>query len=285
MNPKSMTLLTLSVLLLAGCGNAGSSTSAPTSDPATDSSVSPASSDTSSTASSEDKSIYTIDPETVEEFSEGSTAGQLIDIDMNCFLAEDTTYECRFVPKSLDPTIRVTSSNPESLTIEEHPSGGSYFNVVAHEPGDSLLSIYDVNDMLVYRHIARVRKAYTQDTIEEALFDYDTYGGLTAFGGTYRMTFVGTGPLYGILQGSDEVERGIDIEFTAEYSGYVPSFDMYAYDLTIVKANEGSQTRITSLLISRTADQLVLYYWTGQEEAWLDSFYPHSLKDLHPDIA
>ena len=275
MKAKTILLSSLGLLALASCQGPTPtpSASSPTDSSAVESSAEP----------SVEESIYTIDPEEVEEFAEGSVGGQLIDINLNCFLAEQTDYLCRFSPKNLDPTLRIVSSRPESLEVEHE--GGEEFTLCAKAPGDSLLSIYDKDDMLCYRKIVRVRKAYDKTEIEEVMYDYDIYGGMTVFGGTYRLTFLQYAPLMGILEGRDEVESGIHIEFTATYSGYVSAYDMYSYDIEITSRNEGSQTRITSFLISRTADQLVLYYWTGEEEAWLDSFYPESLYDLHPYIA
>ena len=227
-----------------------------------------------------EESIVVINDSEVTEVTDGSCTGQLVDINMNFFVASESRYDCRFVSKNLnDPSITFKSSRPESVTVEPVEGNFTDFVLVTHAAGDSILSIYDSEEMLVYRHIVRVRKAYSPEEIGQALYDFDTYVGIYD---NHQVAFLDYGPVYGLFTGSDEVERNIRIEFNATFTHVDEAFDMYYFTIETLEANEGSQTSLTHFIVSPCADQIVFYYDAGGgQEAMLNAFYPKSLAALH----
>lgn len=214
----------------------------------------------------------------------GSVGYDLSDANINRYFAEDTIYTGSF-SYGHSSSYRYTSSREESLTIETSGSSLNTFSMVTHKPGDSILSIYDDEDMLVYRNIIRVRKAYEPEEIPQALYDFDVFKGYRMFG-NHRLDFSNVDPFEGVLSGTDDVEISpMNIVFQATYAGLNEMFDMYEFDLDVVTANEGSQTKVTTLLVSRTADFVILYYRiSAVEEAMLNTFFPASLSNIHKDF-
>ena len=291
-------LLIASAALLASCGgmtprsSSESSGSSASSVSSSESSISSSSSEESSASKTEESSssssssassseeIYSIDESSYEEVTDGSCSGQLVDINMNFFVGDNGVYDCRFVSKNLqDPSITIKSSRPQSVTIEMVENSNSDFKLITHDVGDSLLSIYDCDDMLVYRHVVRVRKAYSAEEMPKALYDFDTYVGIYD---NHQMAFLDYEPCYGLFTGSDDVEKNMRIEFEARYDHFDEIFGMYYYAIDIIEANQGSQTKITHFIVSPCGDEIVLYYDIGGgEEALLNAFYPKSLAYLH----
>lgn len=210
---------------------------------------------------------------TTDYVKDGNGGGYMIELDFGRTFAENSSFDCTFNVKNADKTLRITSSREESLTIEQTSLAKNAFTLKTHKPGDSIIKIYDIDGVLVYRNVVKVRKAYDEVGVIEAMYNNDIYEGLKALG-NYRLTINSKDSLQGTLRGSDDVESDLQITFSGVYTTYVSEWDMYRYELTTEKQNEESQTRITSLTVSRTGDCINIYYLTGGKEHLLNQFFP-----------
>ena len=201
----------------------------------------------------------------------GSYGGYFIEINVNRLLANDETYHCSFESSNPNKAITVVSTRPESVTIHYGTNPNRDIILKTHAPGDSIIKIYDADDMLVYRKVVRVRQAYTSEDIGDAIFENDSYLGMK-FMGDHRMTFIENGPIVGIFSGSDDFETDMRIKFEANYLGYLEDRDAYEYSLDIVDRDAYSTTKITVLQVSRTADVMYLYYNSGSTDSLLNIF-------------
>lgn len=232
-----------------------------------------------------DEPLVEIEFDAEDRISDGASGGWLTDVDMGRFFAEDTTFVAAYV-YGHSASYRYASSREDSVTIEKDENSLGTFNIITHKPGDSILSIYDDRDMLVYRNIIRVRKAYNEIDIAQVLFDFDVYKGFKLLG-NHRVTFTTTSPLTGILGGTDDVEvTPMSIVFeAATYVGLDEEKDMHEFLVDVVSANEGSQTKITRLKVSRTGEFLALYYrLTATDDPLLNLFFPLSLQHIYKDF-
>lgn len=263
----------LFALLATACGSSNSSGSDP---------ISP-SVDGTSVPSETDEPLVEIDFDDEDRISSGSIGGDLSDVEIGRYFADNTTYLAIY-SYGRSSSYRYVSSREESLTIELNSVTVGTFNFVTHKPGDSILTIYDDNDMIVYRNIVRVRKAYDEVGVAQAIYDFDAYEGFGLFG-KHRLNFTNVSPLTGILGGTDDIEvTPMNIVFEATYEGINEWHDMHEFVLDVVSANEGSQTKVSRMLVSRTGDFIILYYLTGGEDVMLNLFFPTSLKDIHKDF-
>lgn len=217
-----------------------------------------------------------------DPISNGSIGGILIDVAVNRFLANDSEYVATFKCNAIDPTMTFKSSRPDSVTIEKSTASAESFIIVTHNPGDSILQIYDYQEILVYRNVIRVRQSYSPEDIKQVIYDYDIYKG-TKMAGNHRMVFNSADPFVGQLSGSDDFESGLNITFTATYSEYLVSWDMYLYTLEVTENETNSSTILSSMCVSRTGDQIILYYKSSpaSEERLLNIFFPAKLEYLH----
>ena len=205
----------------------------------------------------------------------------MVEINFGRYLAHDSRYDCGFTVTNLDKTLRIVSSRPESGTIEQSAKNKTKFTVVTHAPGDSIIKIYDVDDVLVYRNVVKVRKGYSAEDIGKAMYDNDIYRSLKAYGSNYRLSINSYSPLQGTLRGHDDVETDLQITFSAQYDSFIENWDMYKFILTTETQNEESTTRVTSLTVSRAADCICIFYATGGEEPLLDQLFVQELADQY----
>lgn len=265
-------LFAVMIIGLASCGGPATSSPSTTSDPSTS---------TPTTSIEEPTSdISTFEPLTTNEFSEGSHGGWLIDIGVNQYLFTDETYDCTFNPDHTVKDIRITSSHEEVLTITPSTTEKTSFTINTHNVGDSILCIYDADDMLVYRKVVRVRTRYSAEEIPTAVFNNDVYDG-NPYLGDHTLFFLEEDPFKGLFKGSDDFEANMEYEITMTYNSYNSDFKAYEFDIETTKRDETSTTVLTSMLISPAADFIALYYSNGL----LNLFFPRSLVDLHPEIA
>ncbi|MGM9873485.1 MAG: hypothetical protein ACI31G_01005 [Bacilli bacterium] len=217
-----------------------------------------------------------------EPISSGTCGGILIDVAVNRLLANDTQYEATFKCNSINPEMTFKSSRPQSVTIAKSTSSAESFIIETHNPGDSILQIYDYEGILVYRNVVRVRQSYTPEQITQAIYDYDIYKG-TKMAGNHRMTFTSVTPFAGLFTGSDDFESGMNISFEATYNTYIDAWDMYEFTIEITNNESNSQTILSSLCVTTTADQILLYYKSSgvSEEHLLNIFFPAALEYLH----
>ncbi len=227
---------------------------------------SPTSTPTSTPTSQE---IPLVELETEEIVEGGSYGGYFIEINTERLLSENSSYHCTFEATTANKQIRVESTRHESVTVEFGENPNRDIILKTHAAGDSIIKIYDADDMLVYRKVVRVRKAFTKETIEDEIFDNDLYLGMK-FLGNHRISFVETQPLVGIFSGSDDFEKNMRIKFEMEFVSYLEDRDVFEYALTITERDQTSTTVINTLQVSPTADVMYLYY--GTEYSLLNIF-------------
>ena len=248
---KQKGIFVLFLLLLVGCGTQTTSSPQPTAQPTTS------------------QSIPLVELETEEIVEGGSYGGYFIEINTERLLSENSSYHCTFEASNPKKNIRVESTRPESITVEFGTNPNRDIILKTHAAGDSIIKIYDADEMLVFRKVVRVRKAYSQEEMEDVLFDNDLYLGLQ-FYGDHRITFTETQPLVGILSGSDDFEKNMRIKFETTFTAYVEDRDVYQYSLEIIDRDQYSTTVIKTLQVAPTGDVMYLYY--GTEEILLNIF-------------
>ena len=228
--------------------------------------------------------IPTIDFDPKDFVSHGSSSGYLIDISADSLLSENNSYLCSFNPStSSSGKIKITSSREESVTCETKDNGPE-FTLFTHAVGDSILKIYDVDDILVYRYIVRVRKAFTQAEIVKECFNNDVYRGVKILG-NHRMTFLNDATVpTAQVKGSDDFEENLDLSFTCTYSQYIQEMDSYEFTCEITDNPNNSQTRITVIYVSRTASEIKVYYASGSENSLLNIFYASKYAYLYEGL-
>ena len=234
--------------------------------------------------SSNPEDIPTINFDSNDYVCRGTAGGYLIDVGANSLLSENNSYVCSFAPStSTDGVVRLTSSREASVTISQK-QGQSEFTITTHTPGDSIIKIYDSNDILVYRNIVRVRKAFTTDEIINECYNNDVYKGVKMLG-NHRMTFLDNNTIpTAQLRGSDDYEANIDLSFSCTYNRYLQEIDSYEYLCEITANPNNSQTRITILYISRTASEIKMYYRSGSDDVLFNIFYASKYESLYPGL-
>ena len=214
-----------------------------------------------------------------EEIIEGGNyGGYFIEINNNRLLSNNSSYDCTFESSNSRKEFKITSSRPESITVEKGNNENRDIIFKTHAPGDSIIQIYDADEMLVYRKVLRVRQAYTQETIEDAIYENDKYLGYKYLG-NHKMSFTETQPLVGIFSGSDDFESNMKIKFQATYVAYHKDKDVFEFTLETLERDETSTTLLTSFLVSPTADVIYLYYST--DGYLLNMFIAETYKDLY----
>ena len=234
--------------------------------------------------SSGSNDIPTINFDSKDYVCRGSASGYLIDIGANSLLSENNSYTCSFAPStSTDGVIRFSSSREASVTISQK-QGQDEFTISTHAIGDSIIKIYDSNDILVYRNIVRVRKAFTTAEIINECYNNDVYKGVKVLG-NHRMTFLDNETVpTAQLRGNDDYETNIDLSFSCTYNRYIQEIDSYEYLCEITANPNNSQTRITILYISRTASEIKMYYRSGGDDVLFNIFYASKYESLYPGM-
>ena len=243
-----------------------------------DTSIDPTSESTSPSSSEED--LSTIDFPEEDYVSRGTADGFLIDISANQLLSEGNEYICYFTPSTTNnPAIDVQSTNEDVLKVIPGNSAGE-FKITTYKPGDALIKIYDVDDILVYRYIARVRKAFTEKEITKEMYENDIYKGLK-MAGNHRLTVLSyqEDSFTFQVRGQDDYEY-VDLGATGVYKQYYQEIDSYEFELTVTDNPNSSQTRLTYLYITRTGDCAKLYYQNGL----LNILYAAQYEYLHQGL-
>lgn len=209
-----------------------------------------------------DKNIITLK---TNPFQEGGTySGGFEDVPFRYF-AHDSRYSFEFHSNiDTDPSFRVISSRPESVTIEMSETSIYKFDVVTHKPGDSIIMVYNSEDMMVYRNVIRVRTGFSSSDVIKAVYHYDVYTTpkeIQSFYGNYSLSILSFDEtISGVISGTDEVEtKTITLEFTLEYDKYIESYDAYLFKANSTSSTSG-ETKIAYLNIARCAEEIYVYY-------------------------
>ena len=209
-----------------------------------------------------DKNIITL---TTNAFQEGGTYSEGFEDVPFRYFAHDSRYLFEFHSNiDEDPSFRVVSSRPESVTIEMDPTSVFKFDVVTHEPGDSIIMVYNSEDMMVYRNVIRVRTGFSPEDIAKAVYHYDVYTTpkeIQSFYGNYSFSLLSfDNPISGVISGTDEVEtKTITLDFTLEYDKYIKEYDAYSFKANSTTSESG-ETTIVCVNIARCAEEIYVYY-------------------------
>ena len=212
-----------------------------------------------------DEGVETIDFDKKDYVSRGSIGGYLIDLGVNILLSSGAEYLCSLTPSTgvTDYTLTFESTKPEYVTVRKVDNSDSEFYIVAVSAGDSILKIYDVDGVLVYRNIVRVREPYAANEITKVMYDNDIYRGHLMLG-KHRLSVLSYTDTTFVAQikGSDDYET-IDVTVEGTYVGYVEVIDSYEFSLTTKQNTSNTQTKMTELYITRVSDEIKLYYQNG----------------------
>ena len=216
-----------------------------------------------------DKDVITLTTNRVQEgghYSEGFD-----DVQFRYF-ANDSSYLFVFQSSVLaDPSFTVVSSRPVSATIEMDSQDVSKFYLKTHEPGDTIITIKNSEDMLVYRDVIRVRTGFSKEEVLKAVYHYDRYTTpkeWQAYFGTWSLATTNyVDPVQGVISGKDgEVETTtITLNFTLEFLEYREREDFYFFQASYSDVSPSGETSIFGIGISRCAEYLYVYYEYQQE--------------------
>lgn len=222
----------------------------------------PASGDPGADFSNIDKDIVTL---TTDAFKEGgSYSGGFDDVSFRYF-AHESRYLFEFHSNiDEDPSFRVVSSRPESVTIEMDELSVYKFYVVTHNPGDSIITLYNSEDMMVYRDVIRVRTGFSSEDVVKAVYYYDVYTTpkeIQSFYGNYSLAILSfEDTITGVLSGTDEVETSkITLDFTLTFDRYIESYDAYGFTATSTTSTSG-ETTLCYVNIAKCAEEIYVYY-------------------------
>ena len=294
MNRLFLPLLTLGMIGLSSCSkpvSTASSSQAPT-DSSSSSLESSSSLDSSSSINSSLSSTNTstsYEEIDITPISEGGTPnGRLVDIRVNAFCRNDFEYDCSFKTDLADKSLTFKTSDPNVITVKEEKTTDENFTLVTHNPGNAVLTVYNANDMIVFRNVVRVRPAIAPEDMEEYLFNVDSFQSIynTTMMANYELTFTsvsdGENPATAYFAGSDEVDQGAQYTFSYTYSEYIEANDFYQYSITMISSNVA--TELLCFNISSTGDMLMIYYDSGDGQgSLLTMLVPDTLLYLHSE--
>ncbi|MCQ2772149.1 MAG: hypothetical protein MJ238_02585 [Bacilli bacterium] len=204
------------------------------------------------------------------EFAEGSVGESLIEINTGKHLSTDSSYSCTFDPtNNVDKSYTLKSKYENVATVEQKADGKFIINT--HEVGDTLITAYDADEMLLMRYIVHVRPALSVEQVQKHVYkNIDSWEGLFY---ECSMTFLSSDPLSGVAEGEDEFES-TEAYFTAEFDEKVKLYDFYYYRFIVSTDMEKSKTKrtFTILDISEQGDECHLYYSESQGENIFDIF-------------
>ena len=196
-----------------------------------------------------------------------SLGGYFTDLEVGRFCSENTSYEMKINSKLIGkPKFTVTSSNPEHLTVEHEENDTTGFIIHAHTAGDSILTVYNEIEAIIYRSVVRVRPRYTPEEIVTLMYEtdsYDTMGGWERIFGETKFTLTSCEEkVSGVLKGVDDSGNNFTNTFDLRYGTYVESLDLYAFTTTNVETNS-ADTKIIEIDIASAGDVMYVYYGSG----------------------
>lgn len=194
----------------------------------------------------------------------GSYSGFFIEVGIGRKLGTNGEYEFNLTP-SVGGEFTVEISVPQLASIEMF---GNYFTLTTHQyTGDFIMKIKNSADLLIYRNVIRVRKAYSYSEVPQALYDVDKY--TTTFDstvqyvyGTWNLIFTSANPISGTLAGGDDMEQNVNITFDMTYIGTDETTDCYEYQMT-TKTTTASSTEVVGMLVTRCLDMIYVYEDSG----------------------
>lgn len=185
-------------------------------------------SNTISEVSSDDNDSYS--SLSTNAFNNATTGGILVDIIVGAPLVINRDYNFTISSKDVSATgdYSVILSNPEVVSYE-------YINnshtLHSKKVGQSIITIKDSNDSLIFRNIITVVKPVTEDNVYDYLIDTDYFESKSSYYDSYKVTFLSNSE--GIIQGKESSSSFGSINFTYSYSKYRSDVDAYIFNVTV----------------------------------------------------
>lgn len=202
----------------------------------------------------------------------GSAGGWFTEISVGRYLSVGRSFDFTFkTGNTRDKSFTVKSSNP-NVALPTNKGDKKNFILTCNGIGDTILTIEDADEMLVYRNIIRVRKAYSLSNIAEGLYKTDKFvspAGWESWLGSYTVTFTEKNPITGIMKGTDDYEGQIVTHnFTLKYDMYYEPTDCYCYNVDKFETTS-SITTLTQIAITRALDTIYIYDGEGVLITWV----------------
>lgn len=198
-----------------------------------------------------------------EEISEHcSLGGWFLEINTGRCLATDSRYDFVFTSTtSGDSSFTVKSSHPEHAEVEMKEKSSTFY-LNTKTAGDTILSVYNADGYLCYRHIVRVRPGLDEEDILSVAFAADHFETLPeafVFTGFWKYTLLDNDAGQSIISGSDEMEGQFQASFELEFDEYVPGTELYCFDCVNEK-DYTANTYISGIAFSKVCDVAYIYY-------------------------
>jgi len=230
----------------------------------------------------------TFDDPDIEEVTSGSSSGFLIDISVETKLIVGYSYSCTYTPTGNSTYYTCKSSNESLFTIVKENNEDTKFTINCLKAGNGYFTLYDKDEMILYRKIIRIRTPMPIDYALTYLYETPYFVGYPGLG-NHTIAFTdkeGTGS----LTGSDELESNIDLDFTitlaTNYQDYLSQYqamgNVYAFTISSYDNNQTTSIVPQIMFLSLAGDFIRFYYGTTFEEATLlNIFYPSDELALH----
>lgn len=228
----------------------------------------------------------------VTEFNSGLNGGQGIAtaIAIDRYMPTGTSFKETYSLKSGGtPTLR--SSDESIFKIEKVEGMTSTYLLTFGHAGDALFTGYDAHGDMVYRKIIRVRKAYDKETLPTALVTKENFVSMKLLG-DMAITFVSASPCDAVFSGSDDLDKGMNYTVRLGEGTYREEDALFYYPLETLSNDSDPQnnTELSALLISSTADMVMVYYKRGTgiagqyEDGLLAWCFSSDTLWLHPEF-
>lgn len=224
----------------------------------------------------------------VEEVFSGSSGGFLIDINVETKLIVGYTYSCKYTPNGNSTYYTVKSSDTSMFEVSKDSDESTSFTINCLKAGNGYITIYDKDEMILYRKIIRIRTPMPANYVLTYLFETPYFRGYPGLG-THKLVFTdkeGTGN----LSGSDELESNINLDFkvslTSNYESYFDEYEqlgnIYVLEFSEYDSNQTSSIVPQIMYLSLAGDYIRFYYGSTLESAYLlNIFYPSDELSLH----
>ncbi len=201
--------------------------------------------------------------------------GFFTDIEVGRFCATNTSYDMKITSKLVgNASFRVTSSDETHLTVEHKEDDTTGFTIHAHTAGDSILTVYNAIDAIIYRSIVRVRPKYTPESVLDLMYNTDSYDAMggweTIFGKTKFTLTSNDEKASGVIQGIDDSGANFTNTFDLTYAKHNELLDVYAFTTSNVDTNS-PDTRVIEIDVATAGDVMYVYYNSGHILAILNN--------------
>lgn len=204
----------------------------------------------------------------------GSYGGMFIDVSVKRFLATESSYVFSFTSNKIDSSFRVALSSNEHMVASE-VTGKEFTITTTAVAGDTIMQLYDSDDILVYRNVIRVRPKQTKETILNAVDSAQNYKtmkevtDLLEENWTLQTMRFDDHTLSCVLAGRDGYgSNKCQFRINTDECVYEESPDWYKFKVQN-SVSENRDTIITYICVATAAD--VMYAYVGRPELGTDT--------------